>query len=473
MKKIILLFYILPSLFPVHSTSQTSFGEQMVIQQTDGAYAVHAADLDNDGDMDVLSASFIDDKIAWYENINGDFGNQHIITTMADGPCSIYTSDMDHDGDMDVLSASFWDNKIAWYENTDSRGTFGSQQVITDSAVGARSVYAIDLDNDQDIDVLSASYCDDKIAWYENIDGHGTFGPQQIITDSADGARTVCAADLNNDGKIDALSASVNDYKIAWYQNINNNGSFSNPHIVTTYQWRGKFISVADLDNDGDMDILTGCDWYENTDGLGIFNNQHPFSGYYNYPISIYPTDLDNDSDLDVLLAFYFLSYSSINMIAWSENKDGHGTFDSLKVITTSVDGAISVCAADLDADTDIDVVSASWVDDKIAWYRNLLTETSVNDPSVETPRVFHLSQNYPNPFNPLTTIPFSIKNKCCVKLDIFNINGQYIETLVDSEYLPGQYNIKFKGQNLPSGIYVYRMQAGPFESFKKMILLE
>ncbi|MFQ6604417.1 MAG: fibronectin type III domain-containing protein [Fidelibacterota bacterium] len=75
---------------------------------------------------------------------------------------------MDGDGDMDVLSASYGDDKIAWYENTDGNGTFGAQQVITTLADGAQSVYASDLDGDGDMDVLSASYLDDKVAWYEN-----------------------------------------------------------------------------------------------------------------------------------------------------------------------------------------------------------------------------------------------------------------------------------------------------------------
>jgi hypothetical protein len=67
---------------------------------------------------------------------------------------SVYATDMDGDGDMDVLSASNDDHKIAWYENTDGDGTFGAQQVISTAALRARSVYATDLDGDGDMDVL-------------------------------------------------------------------------------------------------------------------------------------------------------------------------------------------------------------------------------------------------------------------------------------------------------------------------------
>ena len=85
----------------------------------------------------------------------------------------MYATDLDGDGDAE-LSASIHDDKIAWYENLGG-GSFGSQQVITTSADGAHSVFATDLDGDGDADVLSASDHDDKIAWYENLGG-GSFG---------------------------------------------------------------------------------------------------------------------------------------------------------------------------------------------------------------------------------------------------------------------------------------------------------
>ena len=156
----------------------------MITTSADAADAVYARDVDGDGDLDVLSASYADCKIAWYENTDGigNFGPQRVITTAAGQAQSVYAGDVDGDGDLDVLSASSDDDKIAWYENTDGLGNFGPQQVITTGADGARSVYAGDLDGDGDLDVLSASHADCKIAWYENTDGLGNFGPQQIIT---------------------------------------------------------------------------------------------------------------------------------------------------------------------------------------------------------------------------------------------------------------------------------------------------
>ncbi len=199
-----------------------SFGERQIIEEFIWqSYAnYYADDLDNDGDMDILYVDRYYDKILWYKNTNGlgNFVLQQVITTDAIETSELFATDLDGDGDKDVLSASFGDNKIAWYENTDGNGLFGSQQIISTDAEGAYSVKAVDLDNDGDMDVISASFSDDKIAWYENLDGAGSFGDQQIITTNANGADFVNFADLDDDGDIDILSASAYDGTIAWYE---------------------------------------------------------------------------------------------------------------------------------------------------------------------------------------------------------------------------------------------------------------
>ena len=184
---------------------------QLISHLTVGARSVFAADLDGDGDSDVLSASELDDKIAWYENLDGagSFGPQQVITASADGAWSVFAADLDGDEDLDVLSASWQDDKIAWYENLDGAGTFGPFQWISSASDRPRDVFAMDFDGDGDMDVLSASSSpnEDEVAWYENLDGAGTFGPQQMIDDDASAYHSVFAADLDGDQDPDVLAA--------------------------------------------------------------------------------------------------------------------------------------------------------------------------------------------------------------------------------------------------------------------------
>lgn len=83
------------------------------------------------------------------------------------------------------------------------------------------------------------------------------------------------------------------------------------------------------------------------------------------------------------------------------------------------------------------------------------------------------LYQNYPNPFNPTTTISFSVPNSQFVMLKVYDILGREISTLVNEEKQPGNYEVKFDGNNLASGIYYYQIRAGQFVDTKKLVLLK
>ena len=88
-------------------------------------------------------------------------------------------------------------------------------------------------------------------------------------------------------------------------------------------------------------------------------------------------------------------------------------------------------------------------------------------------PKPFELAQNFPNPFNPATEIQFSLPRKCDVKLEVFNILGQRIATLVNRPMEAGYHTATFDGSKVASGIYLYRLQAGDFVESKKMMLVK
>jgi len=92
---------------------------------------------------------------------------------------------------------------------------------------------------------------------------------------------------------------------------------------------------------------------------------------------------------------------------------------------------------------------------------------------SASLPQRFELYNNYPNPFNPTTIIKYELPKAGLVNLKIYDILGREVMTLVNNEQSPGVYKIPFKGENLSSGVYFYRIQAGSFVQSKKMILLK
>lgn len=96
----------------------------------------------------------------------------------------------------------------------------------------------------------------------------------------------------------------------------------------------------------------------------------------------------------------------------------------------------------------------------------------------ITQPLDFTLNQNYPNPFNPTTTIEFSLAKTANVKINIYNLQGQRIRTLVQQKYSAGQFSVQWDGRNdqgkaVASGIYLYKMETNAFSTARTMILLK
>jgi len=110
-----------------------------------------------------------------------------------------------------------------------------------------------------------------------------------------------------------------------------------------------------------------------------------------------------------------------------------------------------------------------------IAEFANAFVGT---DEDFSLPVEFALMQNYPNPFNPITTITYDIPEATDVRLEIYNIMGQRVHTLVKGFHRPGHYRIQWAGtndhgQSLASGMYIYRIKASHFVSVKKLVFMK
>jgi hypothetical protein len=98
---------------------------------------------------------------------------------------------------------------------------------------------------------------------------------------------------------------------------------------------------------------------------------------------------------------------------------------------------------------------------------------TSVENVSSELPRVFSLEQNYPNPYNSSTTIEFELPRSEHIKIEVYNSLGQKVSELINKLLPAGFHKYEFNGFNLPSGLYIYIIEAGQFQDVKKMLYLK
>ncbi len=100
-------------------------------------------------------------------------------------------------------------------------------------------------------------------------------------------------------------------------------------------------------------------------------------------------------------------------------------------------------------------------------------TATGVEENNSVLPTKFELSQNYPNPFNPSTTIKYQVPQNSFVSVNVYDVLGNQVGTLVREEKAAGSYELRFDAGNMPSGVYFYKIQAGNFTQTKKMILMK
>ncbi|MDC8000387.1 T9SS type A sorting domain-containing protein [Aequorivita todarodis] len=301
-----------------------NFGPQHIIALLDDTIHVSAADLDGDGDVDVLAVSYFNDLVVWYENLDGqgNFSNQKIISTQVDGAFSVIAADIDGDGDLDVLSGS--DNSgIAWYENLDGQGNFSASRIIYNTS-GSRSIEAVDMDGDGDMDVLSNSSSNSEwIFWIENMNGLGNFVSKHVIDNIGLYFNVIYAADVDNDDDMDVFSVSIGDNEVVWYENLDGMGNFGQINTITHTLEDAWTVFASDLDNDGDIDVLStsvepfGGEivWFENLDGMGSFGSKNVISSEHQFPRSVIAADIDNDGDMDVIA-----SSQNDDKIAWYEN---------------------------------------------------------------------------------------------------------------------------------------------------------
>ncbi|TDP59378.1 T9SS type A sorting domain-containing protein [Flavobacterium dankookense] len=355
-----------------------TFGSTVIIDaNSTNSPGFFPADINGDGAMDIISgfgSSTGSNGLTWFRNSNNGLGTlstRILISNQVSYLTSVYAGDLDGDGDMDVVSASSIDNKIAWYENTDGIGTFGTQQILTTNALAAIIVRIADVDGDGDKDVVFGSNDDKKIGWFNNIDGSGTFSEEIIIATHSGDIRDIHFSDVDADGDLDFLAATNTDNNVTLYKNTNGLGSFSSD-ILTKHVDGGRIVVAEDIDNDGDKDIFAASywddkiSWFKNLDGQGdFFNSQTVVSLANNGITSVFVGDVDGDGFKDLLATAYL-----DGTVFWFKNIDGLGNFGPQQSIDTNLYNSSRVYLSDIDNDGDMDVFAIGT--SRFAWYENL-----------------------------------------------------------------------------------------------------
>ncbi|MBD3163622.1 VWA domain-containing protein, partial [Candidatus Woesearchaeota archaeon] len=339
----------------------------------DQANDAYAADIDGDGDADVLAAAGgFTDEIAWYENDNGN-GNswtKRVIGASFDG-VSVHAADIDGDNDMDVLAADSDNDEVAWYENDNGDGSSWTKHVLDGSLDMAFDAYAADIDGDNDMDVLAAAQGKQVgpggIVWYENDNGDGSSWTTRFIAAGLEGY-SVYAIDIDGDSYTDVIGSEADNAGVYWWKNDNGDGTSWTLHTIGSFEYTD--VHAADIDGDGDADVLGASSQtdrvylWKNDNGDGSSWTQNIIDPNFNGAQTAYAIDIDGDGDIDAAAAA-----RNDDEISWYENDNGNGNSWTKHVVDAAFSGASSAYAIDIDGDGDIDILGSAAAGDEIAWW--------------------------------------------------------------------------------------------------------
>ncbi len=345
---------------------------------SDGVNSVAVGDLDQDGDLDIVSGSDPGEDfelIAW-ENEQVHRTAPFDVTPNDVGAAEgtvrgVVLGDLDGDGDLDAVSSNVLmaggvgPSVDAWQnDGTPFTGTW-TQQVVGDNSDCMESVEVGDLDGDGDLDIVSGSsvlFADSDVIVWEN-DGtpfSGTWTRQDVGT-TADTVYSVPTGDLDGDGDLDIVSVDFEGRVAAWDNDGTPfNGTWAMQEVRDFNQGGADVVRLGDLDGDGDLDIVADV----SASIRALQNDGTPFNGIWavntvggagNNLGSLALGDLDRDGDLDIVSGT-----NSGSVDVWQNDSTPFSGTWTQQVVGAATDDVESVVVGDLDGDGDLDILTGT-----------------------------------------------------------------------------------------------------------------
>jgi len=284
---------------------------------------------------------------------------------------------MDNDGDIDILYGGITE-KVSWLQNNGSNG-FAIIRINTGSPpYYGGAIIAADFDKTDStlevvmLDTYRFSYYGMSLYYYPN---HLSSSVKiKIKSNVSIQERTLFPADINSDGHIDFLLADAHQGKVTWFQNEGN--GFDNTPIARDIDTNFTVVTsvfAIDMDRDGDTDVIASgrheIRWYEN-DGSQNFTQHRIDYHAYAYFNTVRAADIDNDGNIDIVAGTSPPWSKSIGDIVWYKLDLTNNTVTEHTVAAATTFGYVpNLKLADINQDGNIDIVAVAY--DRIAWFEN------------------------------------------------------------------------------------------------------
>ena len=446
-------------------------------------------DVDNDGDLDAVtshSGATSSDVLVLTNDGDGVFAESYRTPGFSYGMAKL--RDLDDDGNLDLLFVSGPSSPP--YDFFTARGngdgTFQTTVRWQVSSCGLGHPGAFDLDGDGDLDVVntedrgcSGGPGGDRLYISLN-NGDGTFQSPNFV-EAGLFPSSVTAADFDGDGALDLATSSKGASVVLLG---NGDGTFQ-PSLPLPSGTLGANIVALDLNADGHPDLATldeyspdGSAGNESMlavllgDGTGAFaETEYPNHLTQSFRNWVASGDVDGDGDADLIAG------GVQDALVFLNSGAGVFTFSGRYGIGRD---ASAPHYADVTGDGVSDLVAIATHEDPPAGLEQGIIivpgltgalPTLAGEAPAEVPTESGLEANYPNPFNPSTTIRFGLPESAQVRLVVYDVLGRQISVLVDGTKEAGMHEVVFDASDLPSGMYLYRLET-PQGSFARTMLL-
>jgi hypothetical protein len=351
--------------------------------------AVACFDVDGDGDIDVVGVERKSGAvISWAEN-NGDGSSWtfHSLSPTFETGAGVYAADLESDGDMDLMTVARGNTRVGIWKNDGSQNF--TLDPTLDLSANPFSLVPADVDGDGDLDLVVSG---EDLEWFEQTGvNSGSFDPNSTVIDSGS-AGTLFAADLDADGDTDLINGDESAQEVRIHLN-NGSGGFSAQTVSSGTDATPDGVAAGDMDDDGDLDVVVA--WAAGADGLQIewFEQSGLNSGtIVNTPITvdasvdgprgIFVDDIDGDGVADVAayVADAGTGAPDERSVLWWANDPNAGTFTQHDVSDPNVpfgdqyNDRGDICLADVDGDGRKDVVAVSANDLRFSWWSGVAT---------------------------------------------------------------------------------------------------
>jgi len=336
-----------------------TFNTKTTYPAGNSVYSVTSADVNNDGYIDLISTDASYDRIHVFINKGtGIFNAAVAYSSVGESPYAVTSADVNSDGFIDLITVNYYGANVTVFINTGS-GTFNAG-VVYSTSPNPSYLTTTDVNNDGKPDLVATS--GSFLNVFTNT-GSGTFGIGVTFSSGNYSTYDVTSIDVNNDGKSDLVTTS-SDYSSTGFLTVFTNSGSGTFSIGSTYPNKGsvpKFITSIDVNHDGHSDLVTANNGSNNitvftNSGSGTFGAGVTFPTIGSQPTSVISADINNDGQSDLITS----NYAHGNITVFTNNNTSLITSFSAGTTYPTGSSPAFIAIGDLNNDSKDDLVEVN-----------------------------------------------------------------------------------------------------------------